>query len=133
MKLGAAAQRCSSEKMFWKCEVNLQENTHTFFKILEWSKIYNIKRYKTQILKRMGKSMLRNSLDEPNLTYIFFTQPAFALVGSSCLDFSFLNWDRSVSSLNDWGISSQAFGAKGERFSVPYKTVLFLFLSNIIS
>ena len=35
MKLEAAAQGCSSEKMFWKYEVNLQENTHTFFKILE--------------------------------------------------------------------------------------------------
>ena len=132
MKLEAAAQGCSSEKMFWKYEVNLQENTHTFFKILEWSKIYNIKRYKTQVLKRMGKSMLRNSLDEPNLTYIFFTQPAFALAGSSCLDFSFEL--RSFSfAFNDWGIISQAFGAKGERFSVPYKTVLFLFLSSIIS
>ena len=29
------------------------------------------------------------------------------------------NWDSSVSSLSDWGISSQILGAKEERLSVP--------------
>ena len=42
-----------------------------------------------------------------------------------------LNWD-SLSSLSDWGISSQILGAKEERLSVSQKTIMFLFLNSIL-
>ena len=44
-----------------------------------------------------------------------------------------VNWDSLVSSLSDWGISSQILGAKEERrfVSVSRKTVLFLFLNSV--
>ena len=55
-------------------------------------------------------------------TYIF-SEPAWALAGSLCFDFSFeLSSDLS---LIDWGTSSQIFGAKEEGLFVPFKTVLF--------
>ena len=50
----------------------------------------------------------------------FFIQSAWALAGSPCL-ILVLNWDSSVLSLSDWGISSQVLETKEERLSVPYK------------
>ena len=65
----------------------------------------------------MVKSMHRNSLNETSMTTILLTQLALALTGSPCFDFSF---ELSlVSSLSDWGISFQIFGAKEERLSIP--------------
>ena len=40
-------------------------------------------------IKKDGKSMRRNSLNETNMTNIFFTQSAWALAGSPCFNFSF--------------------------------------------
>ena len=43
-----------------------------------------------------------------------------------------LNCDSASLSLSDWSFSPQTFWAKEERLSVPWKTVLFLFLSSIM-
>ena len=43
--------------------------------------------YKTQALKRRIKSTYRNNLNEINMTYIFFTQPTWALPASLCIKF----------------------------------------------
>ena len=42
---------------------------------------------KPQGLKRMVKSMYRNSLNETNMTNTFFTQSAWALADSPCFEF----------------------------------------------
>ena len=53
-------------------------------------KSHLIKMCKIQALKRMVKSMYRNSLNEINMTNKFFTQSAFALTINPCFNFSFV-------------------------------------------
>ena len=70
---------------------------------------------------------LRHGYSPVNLLYIFRT--TFSKNTSGWL---LLNCDSASLSLSDWSFSPQTFWAKEERLSVPWKTVLFLFLSSVM-
>ena len=59
------------------------------------------------------------------MTNKFFGQPAWTLAGP-CFDLV-LNWDSLVSSLSDWGISSQIVGAREERLFLFCKKLSYFF------
>ena len=61
--------------------------------------------------------MHRKQLKWNQYDQYIFTQPGWELAVHVLV--LVLNWDSSVSSTSDSGISSQIFGAKEERLSVP--------------